>query len=37
MGANMAQAVQAIKEAESYDGPSIINAMSPCIDWGWKT
>lgn len=23
----------AFKEAESYDGPSLIICMSPCIDW----
>ena len=34
MGANMAQCVKAIKEAESYDGPSLIIGYSPCISHG---
>lgn len=34
MGANYAQAVQAFKEAEEYNGTSLIIAYSPCIDWG---
>ena len=34
LGANMNQCVQAFKEAEHYDGPSLIIAYSPCIDWG---
>ena len=34
LGANMAQAIQAISEAESYNGPSIIIAYSPCINHG---
>jgi pyruvate-ferredoxin/flavodoxin oxidoreductase len=34
MGANDAQAVRAILEAESYDGPSIIIAYSHCIEHG---
>ncbi|XP_064607290.1 pyruvate:ferredoxin oxidoreductase-like [Liolophura sinensis] len=34
LGANMNQTVQAFKEAESYNGTSIIIAYSPCIDWG---
>jgi len=34
MGANMAQAIKAIREAESYDGPSIIIAYSHCIAHG---
>lgn len=36
MGANMAQCVKAISEAESYDGPSIIIAYAPCINHGIK-
>ena len=36
LGANHAQAVQAMVEAESYPGPSLILAFSPCIDWGLK-
>jgi pyruvate-ferredoxin/flavodoxin oxidoreductase len=31
LGANPAQAIKAIKEAESYDGPSLIMAYSPCL------
>ena len=34
IGADMNQSVQAIKEAESYPGTSLIIAYSPCIDWG---
>lgn len=34
MGANMNQCLNAIKEAESYDGPSLIIAYSPCINHG---
>ena len=34
MGANDAQTIKAIVEAESYDGPSIIIAYSPCIQQG---
>jgi pyruvate-ferredoxin/flavodoxin oxidoreductase len=34
MGANMAHAIKAIKEAESYQGPSIILAYSHCIAHG---
>lgn len=37
MGANKAQFLKAVKEAESYDGPSIIIAYSPCIAHGIKT
>ena len=36
MGANPAQALTAIKEAESYDGPSLIIAYAPCINHGLK-
>ena len=35
-GANQAQMLRAIKEAESYDGPSLIIAYSPCIAHGLK-
>ena len=35
MGANMTQTVKAFAEAESYDGPSIIIAYSPCIAHGY--
>ncbi|MBP3237845.1 MAG: pyruvate:ferredoxin (flavodoxin) oxidoreductase [Lachnospiraceae bacterium] len=36
MGANPAQTIQALKEAESYDGPSLIIAYAPCINHGVK-
>ncbi|MGE5343334.1 MAG: pyruvate:ferredoxin (flavodoxin) oxidoreductase [Candidatus Omnitrophota bacterium] len=32
LGANMNQVVKAMLEAESYDGPSLIIAYSPCIN-----
>jgi pyruvate-ferredoxin/flavodoxin oxidoreductase len=34
MGANQAQLVKALKEAESYKGPSLIIAYAPCISHG---
>ena len=34
LGANMNQAVQAMAEAESYNGPSLIIAYAPCINHG---
>jgi pyruvate-ferredoxin/flavodoxin oxidoreductase len=34
MGANMTQTVKAFEEAESYHGPSLIIAYSPCIAHG---
>ncbi len=34
MGANMNQTIKAIKEAENYDGPSLIIAYSTCINHG---
>ena len=34
MGADNAQTLKAIREAEAYDGPSIIIAYSPCINHG---
>ena len=34
MGASEQQFVNAIKEAESYDGPSLIIAYAPCINHG---
>ncbi len=37
MGANMNQTMRAIKEAESYDGPSLIMAYAPCINHGIRT
>jgi pyruvate-ferredoxin/flavodoxin oxidoreductase len=36
MGANPAQTMQALVEAESYDGPSLIIAYAPCINHGIK-
>jgi len=36
LGANPAQAIKAIKEAESYPGPSLIIAYAPCINHGIK-
>ncbi|MFI3240096.1 MAG: pyruvate:ferredoxin (flavodoxin) oxidoreductase, partial [Bacteroidales bacterium] len=36
MGANQAQTLKAIREAEAYDGPSIVIAYSPCINHGLK-
>ncbi|MCI1785017.1 MAG: pyruvate:ferredoxin (flavodoxin) oxidoreductase [Bacteroidales bacterium] len=36
MGANPAQYFNAIKEAEAFDGPSLIIAYSPCINHGLK-
>jgi pyruvate-ferredoxin/flavodoxin oxidoreductase len=35
MGANMTQTVKALAEAESYPGPSLIIAYSPCIAHGY--
>jgi pyruvate-ferredoxin/flavodoxin oxidoreductase len=37
MGANPAQCLKAIQEAEAYDGPSLIIAYAPCINHGIKT
>lgn len=34
LGANQAQTLKAIREAEAYDGPSIVIAYSPCISHG---
>ena len=36
MGANKMQAIKALKEAESYNGPSLIIAYSPCQAHGLK-
>ena len=36
MGADQAQCLKAIREAEAYDGPSIIIAYAPCINHGLK-
>ena len=35
-GASPAQVIRALKEAESYDGPSLVIAYSPCIEHGIK-
>ena len=32
MGADQAQTLKAIREAEAYDGPSLIIAYAPCIN-----
>ncbi|MCD7935944.1 MAG: pyruvate:ferredoxin (flavodoxin) oxidoreductase [Tannerellaceae bacterium] len=37
MGANQAQTLKAIREAEAYDGPSLIIAYSPCINHGLRS
>ncbi|MEA3422192.1 MAG: pyruvate:ferredoxin (flavodoxin) oxidoreductase [Bacillota bacterium] len=37
MGSNQNQFIKALKEAESYDGPSLIIAYAPCIAHGIKT
>jgi len=34
MGANQAQTIKALREAEAFDGPSIVIAYSPCISHG---
>lgn len=36
MGANPIQTIKAFKEAESYNGPSLIIAYSPCMEHGIK-
>ena len=36
MGADQAQCLKAIREAEAYHGPSLIIAYSPCINHGLK-
>jgi pyruvate-ferredoxin/flavodoxin oxidoreductase len=36
MGANQAQTLKALREAESYNGPSLVIAYSPCISHGLK-
>ena len=37
IGANPAQTLRAIREAESYDGPSLIIAYAPCINHGIRS
>ncbi len=34
--ADMQQTITALREAEAYDGPSIVVALCPCISWGLK-
>ena len=36
MGANPEQTLRAIREAEAYDGPSLIIAYAPCINHGLR-
>lgn len=36
LGANPMKAIQALKEAEEYNGPSVIIAYAPCINQGIK-
>ena len=36
MGADQAQTLKAFREAEAYDGPSLVIAYSPCINHGLK-
>lgn len=36
MGADNAQTLRAIREAEAYDGPSLVIAYAPCINHGIK-
>lgn len=36
MGADQAQTLKALREAEAYDGPSLVIAYSPCINHGIK-
>ncbi len=36
LGANPNQAIKAIKEAESYPGPSLVIAYAPCVNHGIK-
>lgn len=36
LGANPMQAIKAMKEAESYDGPSLIICYAPCANHGIK-
>ena len=36
MGADNAQCLKAIREAEAYDGPAVIIAYAPCINHGLK-
>ncbi len=35
LGANMMQCIKAFKEAENFDGPSLIVAYAPCVNHGF--
>ncbi|MCI9129959.1 MAG: pyruvate:ferredoxin (flavodoxin) oxidoreductase [Eggerthellaceae bacterium] len=35
-GADMQQLIDVMREAEAYDGPSVVVALCPCISWGIK-
>ena len=35
-GADMQQLIRVLREAEAYDGPSVVVALCPCISWGLK-
>ena len=37
MGADQAQTLRALREAEAYDGPSLVIAYAPCINHGLKS
>ncbi len=38
MGADQAQTLKAIREAEAYPGPSLVIAYAPCCQsWLWRT
>ena len=37
LGANMMQAIKALLDAETHDGPAIIIAYAPCVEHGIKT
>jgi len=36
LSADVNQTVKALKEAEAYNGPSIIIAYATCVDWGHR-
>ena len=36
MGADQAQTLKALREAEAYPGPSLVIAYAPCINHGLK-
>merc|ERR1719367_1517730 len=36
MASDPAQAVKSFKEAEAYNGPSLILAYATCVDWGHR-